>query len=70
MNVMTPTDKKADLTRRTTSDAFSTWHDLSGHWLRSPGAEALEMETMDRRQAAVQRWRGVTEPDQRRAQGF
>jgi hypothetical protein len=63
---MTPTNKKADLSRTTAAGTFSTWHDLSGHWLRSPGAETLETETTARRHAAVQRWRGLPEPEQRR----
>ena len=58
---MTQADKQADTSRIRTSDAFSTWHNLSDHWLRSPGAEALETETSARRRAAVQRWRGMPE---------
>ena len=55
---MTPADKQADTSRIRTSDAFSTWHNLSDHWLRSPGAEALETETSGRRPALARHARG------------
>jgi hypothetical protein len=34
-----------------------TWQGIAGHWLRSPSD--YETETLARRQAAVQRWRGL-----------
>jgi len=65
MNMMTPPEKLIDATRQTISEGASTWHDLCGHWLRGPGAEALEIETLARRQAAVRRWRGMPDPASR-----
>jgi len=60
--MLTPPETLTDASRQTTSDNASTWHNLSGHWLRSPGAEAQEVETLARRQAAVRRWRGLADP--------
>ncbi len=59
--MLTPPKTLKDASRQTTESA-STWHNLSGHWLRSPGAEATEVETLARRQAAVRRWRGLADP--------
>ncbi|MBY0510863.1 MAG: hypothetical protein K2P94_12045 [Rhodospirillaceae bacterium] len=36
-----------------------TWQGISGHWLRSPSDRDCETEILARRQAAVQRWRGL-----------
>ena len=43
----------------TPPEAFSTWHDLAGHRLRSPAADTQGAEAIARRLAALQRWRGL-----------
>lgn len=56
---MPPSEKREDIISPTPPEAFSTWHDLAGHWLRSPGADAQGNEALARRLAALQRWRGL-----------
>jgi hypothetical protein len=36
-----------------------TWQGIAGHWLGSPTVRSMEIETLARREAAVQRWRGL-----------
>ena len=45
--------------RATATATPLTWHEIAGHWLRSPAVQAQETESFARRQAAVQRWRGL-----------
>ena len=42
-----------------TLGSTSTWQDLAEHWLRFQSAENFETREQVKRQAAVQRWRGV-----------
>jgi hypothetical protein len=58
MTAKTFPEKREDL-RLVTPVSSLTWHTLAGHWLRSPTAQAHESEASVRRQAAVQRWRGL-----------
>lgn len=55
---MTPTEKQDGLSSPTPGETPSTWHDLAGHWLRTL-TEKPEIEVLARREAALQRWRGM-----------
>jgi hypothetical protein len=60
MYVMSPIEKRESaLITPTPPEAFSTWHDLAGHWLRNPAGKTQEGEALARRLAALQRWRGL-----------
>jgi hypothetical protein len=62
-NMLTLPESLKYVSRQTRSESVSTWHDLSCHWLQTPGAEVLEVETFARHQGAVQCWRGLADPD-------
>jgi hypothetical protein len=51
------------VSRPTSVETSSAWHDIAGLWLRNPGIAQQELETIARRQLAVRRWRGL--PDER-----
>ena len=58
-----PDDVAQGVSRPTSIEASSAWHDIAGHWLRNSAVAQQELDAIARRQVAVRRWRGL--PDER-----
>jgi hypothetical protein len=52
-------EARATITSISAQGTSFTWQDIAGHWLRSPEGRDYEAERLARRQAALQRWRGL-----------